>query len=84
MRSRCHARHDANTRGRANRNRAVGIGEHTSLLGELVHVRRERLRVAIQETGPVVEIVNADHQDIGPIRVLSLRSNKDKTREGND
>ena len=39
----------------------MGVGENASLLGEFVHMRRERLRVAIEETGPVVEIVNADH-----------------------
>jgi hypothetical protein len=40
--------------------------------------------VAFEETSPVVEIVNADHQDIRSVRVLSLRLNQEETCEGKD
>ena len=61
------AGHDADPRRRAHRHGAVGIGEIAAPLGEAVHVRRERLGMAAEKTGPVVEIVDGDEQDVGAL-----------------
>lgn len=51
----------------------MGVGENASLLCQPIHMRRQRLRVASEETRPVIEIVDANHQDVRPARILRLR-----------
>ena len=45
--------------------RHVGVGEGNTLRCQRVHMRCLDLRVGIQETGPVVHIVDGDKQHIG-------------------
>ena len=47
----------------------MGVGKGTPLSRESVHMRSVRLRVASQETGPIVEIIDANHQHVGRWRI---------------
>ena len=44
----------------------MGVGEISAPLCQRIHVRCHRFRVASEEAGPVIQVVDADHQDIGP------------------
>ena len=51
----------------------MGVGENAALFRQFIHMGREGLRVAAEESGPIIEIVDADHQNVWPIRILGLR-----------
>ena len=43
----------------------MGVGENTTLFCQRIHVRRDDFGMAAEEAGPVIEIVDTDHQDVG-------------------
>ena len=59
---------DARAARVAERGLAVGVGEGGAAGGELVDVRRLRLRVAAERADPVVQVVEGDEQDVGLLR----------------
>ena len=46
----------------------MSIGKKHSTLGQSIDVRRTRLRVTIQATNPVVEVIDGDKEYIGLAR----------------
>lgn len=58
------------TRSRTNGLRTMGIAEQKALLEELVHIRCDSLRMAVQATYPIVQIIDGDKKDV------RLRSNE--------
>ena len=43
----------------------MGVSENAAFPRQCIHVRRDRLRMASEESDPVVQIVDTDHEDIG-------------------
>jgi hypothetical protein len=43
----------------------MGVGEISTPLCQRIHVRSDRFRMTSEEASPVVEIVDADQQDVG-------------------
>jgi hypothetical protein len=43
----------------------MSVGEISTPLCQGIHVRSDRLGMAPEKTGPVIEIVDADQQDVG-------------------
>jgi len=62
----------------------MGVGEITAPFCQSIHVRRDRVRVASEESNPVVEIVNANHQDVGFIRRFGTLANCDYLKRQSD
>ena len=53
----------------------MGVGEFSATFCQRIHMRSDRIRVASEESNPVVEIVYADHQHVGFIRRLGTLAN---------
>ena len=61
----------------------MGVGKIPAALCQRIHVRSDRLRMASEEAGPVVEIVDADHHDIRPRRLGMGFPVEEKRKDGN-
>ena len=62
----------------------MGVGEVSAPSCQRIHVRSDRFRVASEEADPVVEIVDADHQDVGFVRLLAMDfTREEKRKDGN-
>lgn len=42
----------------------MGVGEVAPLVGERIHVGCADIRMAAEKPGPVIEIIDTDHQDV--------------------
>ena len=56
------------------------IGKKHPLRGELRHVGRLRLRVAIQHFRPVIQIIDRDEENVWPILSLSKGLTRSNSR----
>ncbi len=43
----------------------MSIGKVPPPLGQGIHVRRDRLGVAIEKADPIVEVIDGNEQDVG-------------------
>ena len=60
-----HPGHERSTGRVTRRSRTIGVFKTYSPGSESVQIWRDRLRVAVQMTDPVIEVVDCDEQDVG-------------------
>ena len=46
----------------------MGIGKNHPLGSQFIHVGGPGLGIALQHTGPVIQIIDGDEKDVGPLR----------------
>ena len=72
--------------GHANRRLAMGIGEQHASARQAVNVRRLDLRMSVEASHPIIQIVDGDEKDIGPVCrgiVGPRRNSKEQNAERN-
>ena len=57
------------------------IGEKSPAAGEPVDARRLHLRMPLEAADPIIQIVNRDKQDIGPIGRCAGRSGSEEQNQ---
>jgi hypothetical protein len=62
----------------------MGVGKNSAPFCQRIHMRRDRVRVASEESNPVVEIVDANHQDVGFIGRFGTLANCDYLKRQSD
>jgi hypothetical protein len=62
----------------------MGVGEIPASPCQCIHVRRSRFRMASKESDPVVEIVDADHQNVGFVRLFGSSASCSKLKRQRD
>ena len=65
------------SRRAANGTLAMSIGKKHSTLGQSIDVRRTRLRVTIQATNPVVEVIDGDKEHIDLVGVPEAKASRE-------
>ena len=60
-------RHDRSARWAAQWSGTMGLFKENALLCERINVRRLRLGMSSEAADPIVQIVDSDEQDVGPI-----------------
>ena len=55
----------------------MSIGKKHSTLGQSIDVRRTRLRVTIQATNPVVEVIDGDKEHIDLVGVPEAKASRE-------
>ena len=77
------AGHQTRPGGVAGGRLAVGPPERDAAAGERVDVRRERLRVSVEDADPVVQIVDRDHQNVRAVgaRLSTIRATRGQGAE---
>ena len=62
----------------------MGVGEITTPFCQRIHMRSDGIGVASEESNPVVEVVYADHQDVGLIGRFGTIANCDYLKRQSD
>ncbi len=50
----------------------MGVGKKHPAFGQRVNIRRLYLRMALEASYPVIEIINGDEKDVGLLRILRV------------